>query len=98
MDEANYRDLDEDGPPPSPPTPPSPTGVPAARPASGRRSGKRNDGTDSNFMDHRRNNGGQLYPSQKILLSLVAITFGDALLRRWLRDRAASRSAKGTDD
>ena len=38
-------------------------------------SGKRNDGTDSNFMDPA-NNGGNLYPSQIILLTLIGVTFG----------------------
>ena len=35
---------------------------------------KRNDGTDSNYMDIA-NNGGRLYPSQKILLTLIGATF-----------------------
>ena len=38
-------------------------------------SGKRNDGTDSNYMDPA-NNGGNLYPSQIILLTIIGVTFG----------------------
>ena len=38
-------------------------------------SGKKNDGTDSNFMDPA-NNGGHLYASQIILLTLIGLTFG----------------------
>lgn len=42
--------------------------------------GKRNDGTDSNYMDIA-NNGGRLYPSQKILLTIIAVTFAYILLK-----------------
>ena len=84
MADANYRHLDEDAS--------SPAASPVASPAPSRgRNGKRNDGTDSNFMDYKNNNGGELYTSQKILLSLIAIACVCALLR-WLRGRASSRS------
>ena len=42
---------------------------------SAQTSGKKNDGTDSNFMDPA-NNGGHLYASQIILLTLIGLTFG----------------------
>ena len=63
--------LDDDG------SPSSPVSSPAR---SLGRNGKKNDGTDSNFMDYQKNNGGELYASQKILLSIIAIVFGSLLL------------------
>ena len=74
----SYRNLEEDGFPV-----PSAASSAAPPPRSLGYDGKRNDGTDSNFMDYQKNNGGELYASQKILLSIIAIAGLCGLLRWW---------------
>ena len=68
---------------------PAPSSTPRDAPSAARSrgaSGKRNDGTDSNYMDHEKNNGGHLYASQIILLSLIGVT-GVCVLLGWLLRR-----------